>query len=237
MKITPLLLMGALIMTSGNVWAASARHNSIQRLRLSSEVLHAIMNTPDKGIPESVIDATKCIVVIPNLVKGGFIFGGERGQGIASCRTRDGWSAPAFLSVTGGSWGFQIGLQGVDVVMLVMNERGLQHLLASEFELSGDAAASAGPVGRQATAGTDWTANTEILTYSRSHGLFAGITLNGAVIKQDTDSTQAIYGSDPSFRSILSGRVRAPQSTRFFMREIHALGRSGTLAEADHDQH
>jgi len=237
MKLKTAFLIGVLIMTSGNIWAASARHDSIERLRLSSNVLHAIMNTPDKGIPESVIDTTRCIVVIPNLVKGGFIFGGERGQGIASCRTRHGWSAPAFLSVTGGSWGLQIGLQGVDVVMLVMNERGLQHLLTSKFELSGDAAASAGPVGRQATAGTDWTANTEILTYSRSHGLFAGITLNGAVVKQDADSTRAIYGSDPSFRETLSGGVRAPVSTRGFMREIRALGRSGNSADTGHDRH
>lgn len=237
MKLTHLLVIGALLATGGNIWAASARHDSIKRLQMSTDVLHAIMNTPDRGIPESVINATKCIVVIPNLVKGGFIFGGEHGRGIASCRTREGWSAPAFLSVGGGSWGLQIGLQGVDVVMLVMNERGLQHLLSSKFELSGDAAASAGPVGRQATAGTDWTANTEILTYSRSHGLFAGITLNGAVVEPDADSTRAIYGSDPSFRSILSGRVRAPRSTRVFMRQIHALGRSGTVARADHDRH
>ncbi|HUY82770.1 MAG TPA: lipid-binding SYLF domain-containing protein [Acidobacteriaceae bacterium] len=194
---------------------------------MSTEVLHAIMNTPDKGIPEEVMEGARCIVVIPHLVKGGFIFGGEHGRGIASCRTHDGWSAPAFLSVSGGSWGLQIGLQGVDVIMLVMNDRGLQHLLSSKFELSGDAAASAGPVGRQATAGTDWTATTEILTYSRSHGLFAGITLNGAVVEPDADSTRAIYGRDPSFRSILSGKVHAPHSARSYMREIRALGRTG----------
>ena len=236
MNLKQLLVIGALLAAGGNIWA-SARQDSIKRLHMSTDVIRAVMNTPDKGIPESVINATKCIVVIPDLVKGGFIFGGEHGRGIASCRTREGWSAPAFLSVGGGSWGLQIGLQGVDVVMLVMNERGLQHLLSSKFELSGDAAASAGPVGRQATAGTDWTANTEILSYSRSHGLFAGITLNGAVVEPDADSTRAIYGSDPTFRSILSGRVSAPRSTRVFMREIHALGRSGTVEKADHSRH
>jgi lipid-binding SYLF domain-containing protein len=124
----------------------------------------------------------------------------------------------------------------VDVVMLVMNERGLQHLLSSKFELSGDAAASAGPLGRQATAGTDWTANAEILTYSRSHGLFAGITLNGAVVEPDVDSTRAIYGGDPSFRSILSGKVRAPQSTAVFMRAIRTMGQTGTLAAVHHER-
>lgn len=237
MKITSLLLVGAVTLASGNVWAAaSGRQDATQRLQMSTNVLHAIMATPDKGIPEEVMSNAKCIVVIPNLVKGGFIVGGEHGRGIASCRTASGWSAPAFVSVGGGSWGLQIGVEGVDLVMVVMNDRGLQHLLSSKFELSGNASASAGPVGRHASAGTDWTMNTEVLTYSRSHGIFAGVTLNGAVVEQDADSTRAIYGREPSFQAILSGRVRAPRSTLNFMRAVGEMGRTGTIAEAEQGQ-
>lgn len=232
MKITPVLLISALVLTGGNLWAASGRQDSIQRLQMSTDVIHSIMSTPDKGIPEEVMSSARCIVVIPNLVKGGFIIGGEHGRGIASCRTADGWSAPAFVSVGGGSWGLQIGVEGVDLVMVVMNEQGLQNMLSSKFELSGAASASAGPVGRHASAGTDWKMNTEVLTYSRSHGVFAGITLNGAVIQQDVDSTRAIYGRNASFKSVLSGKVRAPKSTRRFMDAIRELSRAGTLAEA-----
>jgi lipid-binding SYLF domain-containing protein len=231
MKITPLLLIGAFALTSGNLWAASGRQDSIDRLQMSSDVLHSIMSAPDKGIPEEVMNGAKCIVVVPHLMKGGFVVGGEHGRGIASCRTADGWSAPAFVSVGGGSWGLQIGVEGVDLVMVVMNDRGLQHLLSSKFQISGDASASAGPVGRHASAGTDWTLNTEILTYSRSHGIFAGITLDGAVVEQDADSTRAIYGGDPSFRAILSGNVRAPESTLGFIQAVVETGRAGTVAE------
>ena len=151
MKITSVLLVGALALTNANLWA-SASSDSIERLQMSSDVLHSIVNTPDKGIPEEVLSAAKCIVVIPHLVKGGFVVGAEHGRGIASCRTPDGWSAPAFVSVGGGSWGLQIGVEGVDLIMVVMNDHGLQHLLSSKFQLSGDASASAGPVGRHASA-------------------------------------------------------------------------------------
>ena len=232
MKLIPMLLLSALVLTGGNLWAASGRQDSIQRLQMSTDVIHSIMSTPDKGIPEEVMSSAECIVVIPNLVKGGFIIGGEHGRGIASCRTANGWSAPAFVSVGGGSWGLQIGVEGVDLVMVVMNQQGLQNMLSSKFELSGAASASAGPVGRHASAGTDWKMNTEVLTYSRSHGIFAGITLNGAVIQQDVDSTRAIYGRNASFKSVLSGKVRAPKSTRRFMDAIRELSRAGTLAEA-----
>jgi lipid-binding SYLF domain-containing protein len=236
MRIVPVLLAGAIALTGGNLWAASGRQDAIQRLQMSTDVLHAIMSAPDRGIPEEVMSSAKCIVVIPDLVKGGFIVGGEHGRGIASCRTARGWSAPAFVSVGGGSWGLQIGVEGVDLVMVVMNDRGLQHLLSSKFELSGAASASAGPVGRHASAGTDWTMNTEVLTYSRSHGIFAGITLNGAVVEQDADSTRAIYGRDASFKRILSGGIRAPRSTARFMRAVGDMGRSGTIAEENPGQ-
>src|SRR5580698_11300856 len=231
MKITSLLLIGAFTLANGTLWAGTGHQDSIDRLHMSSDVLHSIMDAPDKGIPEEVLSGAKCIVVVPHLVKAAFIVGGQHGRGIASCRTETGWSAPAFISMGGGSAGLQIGVEGVDLVMLIMNDRGFQHLLSSKFELSGDASAAAGPVGRHASAGTDWKLNTEILTYSRSQGLFAGITLNGAVVQPDDDSTRAIYGRDVSFRSILSGNVPAPKSTIGFMRAVADAGRTGTIAE------
>jgi lipid-binding SYLF domain-containing protein len=231
MKITSLLLIGSLSLAGANAFAASDRQDSLDRLQMSTEVLQSIMNAPDKGIPDEVVKGAKCLVVIPHLIKGGFVLGAEHGRGIASCRTADGWSAPAFVSIGGGSWGLQIGVEGVDLVMVIMNDNGLQHLLSSKFQISGDASASAGPVGRHASAGTDWTLNTEILTYSRSHGIFAGITLNGAVVEQDADSTRAIYGRDASFRAVLSGDVRAPKSTLAFLHAVGEMGRASTVAE------
>jgi SH3 domain-containing YSC84-like protein 1 len=236
MKMTSLLLIGAFALANGNLWAGTGHEDAIERLQMSSDVLHALMTAPDKGIPEEVMSGAKCIVVVPNLVKGGFIAGGEHGRGIASCRTAGGWSAPAFVSVGGGSLGLQIGLQGVDLVMLVMNDQGFQHLLSSKFQLSGDASAAAGPVGRHASAGTDWKMNAEILTYSRAQGVFAGITLAGAVVQHDSDSTRAIYGRDLSFESILSGKVRAPKSTQSFMKAIDETGRASTIAEVSADK-
>jgi SH3 domain-containing YSC84-like protein 1 len=236
MKITSLLLIGAFTLANGNIWATTGHQDSIERLRMSSEVLHSIVETPDKGIPEEVLSNAKCIIVIPHLVKGGFIFGGEHGRGIATCRTAEGWSAPAFVSIGGGSWGLQIGLEGVDLVMLVMNDQGFQHLLSNKFEISGDASASAGPVGRHASAGIDWKLNTEILTYSRSRGVFAGITLDGAIVEQDNDSTRTIYGRELTFRTILSGKVAAPKSTLGFMKAIAATDHTATIAEAKPDK-
>jgi SH3 domain-containing YSC84-like protein 1 len=232
MKMTSLLLIGAFTLANGSLWAGTGHQDSIERLQMSSDVLHSIMAAPDKGIPEEVVDAAKCIVVVPHMVKGGFIVGGEHGRGIATCRTPEGWSAPAFISLGGGSAGLQIGVEGVDLVMLVMNDQGFQHLLSSKFKISGDASAAAGPVGRHASAGTDWKLNTEILTYSRAQGVFAGIALSGAVVQQDDDSTRAIYGRERSFRAILSGKVRAPKSTAGFMEAIARTNRVAAIAEA-----
>jgi lipid-binding SYLF domain-containing protein len=226
-----MLLAGALALTTGNLWAASGTEEPIERLRMSSDTLQAMINTPDKGIPEEVLNNAKCIVVVPHLVKGGFVIGGEHGRGVATCRTKEGWSAPAFISVGGGSWGLQIGVEGVDLVMLVMNDHGLQHLLSSKFQVGADASASAGPVGRHASAGTDWTMNTEILTYSRSKGVFAGISLDGAVVEQDKDSTRAIYGSDPSFHAVLAGEVHAPESTLNFLKAISEAAHTSAVAD------
>src|SRR5579863_3634397 len=223
-KTISLLLMSFMGMFGTYALASSARQDSVARLDKSVDVIHAIMSTPDKGIPEEVLSGAKCILVVPDLVKGGFIFGGKHGRGVASCRTADGWSAPAFVSVGGGSWGLQIGVEGVDLVMLVMNDRGFQHLLSSKFELTGEGSVAAGPVGRHASAGTDWEMNTEMLTYSRSKGVFAGLTLEGAVVEHDNDSTRSIYGKHMTFRNILSGRATTPRSADAFIRAVSDAG-------------
>jgi lipid-binding SYLF domain-containing protein len=200
-------------------------------MQKSVAVLHSIMATPDKGIPEEVLTGAKCIVIVPDLIKGGFVFGGKHGRGVASCRTSNGWSAPAFISVGGGSWGLQIGIEDVDLVMLVMNDTGLQHLLSSKFELTGEGSVAAGPVGRHASAGTDWKMNTELLTYSRSKGVFAGLTLEGAVVEQDDDSTHAIYGKDMSFRNVLSGKATTPGSAEALVHAVSDAGHQAHVAE------
>jgi len=230
-----LLLTCALGMVGTYALAGSAREDTVARLQSSVDVLHSIMATPDKGIPEEVLSNAKCIVVVPNLIKGGFIFGGKHGRGVATCRTSVGWSAPAFVSVGGGSWGLQIGVEGVDLVMLVMNDQGFQHLLSSKFELTGEGSVAAGPVGRHASAGTDWKMNTEMLTYSRSKGVFAGLTLEGAVVEQDNDSTHAIYGRHMMFRNILSGKVTTPRSADAFLKAVSEAGQQAKVAESKQD--
>jgi SH3 domain-containing YSC84-like protein 1 len=235
-KTISVLLMSLLGMVGTYAFAGSAREDSVDRLQNSVEVLQSIMSTPDKGIPEEVLTGAKCMVVVPHLIKGGFIIGGKHGRGIASCRTAEGWSAPAFVSVGGGSWGLQIGVEGVDLVMLVMNDRGLQHLLSSKFELTGEGSVAAGPVGRHASAGTDWKLNTEVLTYSRSKGAFAGLTLEGAVIEQDNDSTRAIYGKHMMFRSILSGKASTPASAEAFVKAVSEAGHQAHIAEVKEDK-
>jgi SH3 domain-containing YSC84-like protein 1 len=226
------LLVGCMGLFATFAWAGSARQDSVARLQSSVDVLHSIMATPDKGIPEEVLSNAKCLLVVPDLIKGGFIFGGKHGRGVASCRTSSGWSAPAFVSVGGGSWGLQIGVEGVDLVMLVMNDQGFQHLLSSKFQLSGEGSVAAGPVGRHASAGTDWKMNTEVLTYSRSRGAFAGITLEGAVVEEDNDSTRAIYGKHMMFKNILSGRVSTPESAEAFVKAVSNAGHQASIAEA-----
>jgi len=235
-KTMSLLLMGFLGLVGTYAWAGSAREDSEARLQSSVEVLHAVMATPDKGIPEEVLTSAKCILVVPNLIKGGFIIGGKHGRGVASCRTSAGWSAPAFVSVGGGSWGLQIGVEGVDLVVLIMNDQGFQHLLSSKFQLSGEGSVAAGPVGRHASAGTDWKMNTEMLSYSRSKGVFAGLTLEGAVVEQDNDSTHAIYGRSMTFRNILSGKASTPKSADPFMKAVSDAGHQAKVAEAKEDK-
>jgi len=202
-------------------WAGSAREDATDRLDNATDVLHEIMGAPDSGIPEEVLEHAKCIAVVPHMVKGGFIFGAKGGKGVATCRTANGWSAPAFITISGGSWGLQIGVQAVDLVMIIQNEKGMQKLLESNFHVGADASAAAGPVGRHASAGTDWKMDTEILTYSRARGVFAGLTLEGASIRQDNDSRHAIYGRKVTTRALLLGQVAAPAVAQPFLAEVN----------------
>jgi len=185
-------------------------------------VLREIMAAPDKGIPEEVLDHAKCVAVVPHMIKGGFVFGAQNGRGVATCRSAKGWSAPMFFAITGGSWGLQIGVEGVDLVMIIQNEQGMKQLLSSKFALGADASAAAGPVGRHASANTDWKLDAEILTYSRAKGAFAGLTLNGASVRHDEDSTKAIYGHDVSNARILKGGVVMPAAARQFLDAVRS---------------
>jgi lipid-binding SYLF domain-containing protein len=198
-------------------WARSDRESTADRLDHAGAVLHEIMSAPDRGIPQEVLEHAKCVAVVPHMLKGGFVFGAENGRGVATCRTANGWSAPAFFTITGGSWGLQIGIEGVDLVMIIQNDRGMRHLINANFELGGDASAAAGPVGRHASADTDWKLDTEVLTYSRAKGLFAGLTLTGAAIRRDEDSTEAIYGHEIPTRRILEGEIAVPAAANAFL--------------------
>ena len=215
-----LMLLVALLSLASLGWAASVRQEAVDRLDNAAKVLQEIMETPDKGIPEEILDGAKCVAVVPHMVKGGLIFGAKHGRGVATCRTAKGWSAPAFITVSGGSWGLQIGIEAVDLVMIIQNEKGMQKLISSNFKIGGDASAAAGPVGRHASAGTDWKLDTEILTYSRAKGAFAGLTLEGASVRQDNDSRRTMYGRKVTTRALLLGQVAAPPAARAFLDAI-----------------
>ena len=204
------------------VWAADDKDESDINKRIDSaaNVLNEIMGTPDKAIPDNIMSDARCIAVIPSMVKIAIGIGGNHGKGVATCRTPNGWSAPAPITITGGSWGLQLGGQAVDLVMVVTNDQGMQHLLSSKFKLGADASAAAGPVGRDATAGTDVKLRAEVLTYSRTRGLFAGIDLSGAVVNQDKDSTRILYGKMIPFETILNGKVAPPNGSDSFLAAV-----------------
>src|SRR5246127_2281297 len=205
----------------GVSWAADKDQSDIaKRIDTSAKVLDEIMATPDKAIPDRVIRNAKCIAVIPSMVKIAIGFGGNHGKGVATCRTESGWSAPAPITITGGSWGLQLGGQAVDLVMIVTNDQGMEHLLSSKFKLGADASAAAGPVGRDAAADTDIKMRAEVLTYSRARGLFAGIDLNGAALTQDKDETRFLYGKFEPFADILNGKVEPTASSRPFLTAV-----------------
>jgi len=205
------LMLGAFCLVLGSLsWAADDKDESdiAKRIDASAKVLNEIMETPDKAIPDKIMSDAKCIAVIPSMIKIAVGFGGNHGKGVATCRTAAGWSAPAPVTITGGSWGLQLGGQAVDIVMVVTNTDGMQHLLSSKFKLGADASAAAGPVGRDTAADTDVKMRAEVLTYSRARGLFAGIDLSGASLTQDKDETRLLYGSFVPFADILGGKVR-----------------------------
>jgi SH3 domain-containing YSC84-like protein 1 len=212
-------LGSSLLLLAGMAWSSDKDSSDIdKRLDASARVLTEIMDTPDKAIPDKVMSDAKCIAVVPSMVKIAIGFGGSHGKGVATCRTEAGrWSAPAPITITGGSWGLQLGGQAVDLVMVVMNEQGMQHLLSSKFKLGADASAAAGPVGRDAAADTDWKMKAEVLTYSRARGVFAGIDLNGSAITQDKDETRLLYGKFIPFQEILDGNVHAKASSEQFL--------------------
>src|SRR5579859_2513172 len=190
------------------------------RVQAAADVLNEIQSAPDSGVPEEILGRSQCVAVVPSMLKGGFIVGAKYGRGVASCRTAKGWSSPAFFMVTGGSFGFQIGGQAVDLVMLIMNNDGMQHLLSSQFALGADASVAAGPVGRHAEGNTDWKMRAQVLTYSRARGIFAGVSLNGAVMKQDKDSTRDFYGHMVTFKAALTGEVDPPAGANPFLSSL-----------------
>jgi lipid-binding SYLF domain-containing protein len=194
-------------------------NKAADRVKSASEILEEIQTAPDIGIPDQVMGSAQCVAVVPSMLKAGFVFGGRYGRGVASCRTPKGWSDPAFFTIEGGSWGLQIGGQAVDLVMLIMNQKGMENLLNNKFKLGADASVAAGPVGRSATADTDWTMRAQVLSYSRARGIFAGLELSGSVIKLDRESTREFYGHMQPFRTTLE-TVSSPQGSYPFLESL-----------------
>jgi lipid-binding SYLF domain-containing protein len=204
--------------------AAQTKTEVQGRLDTAAATLRDLAATPDKGIPDEVYKGAKCVAVVPRMLKGAFIVGGKHGRGVTTCRLPDGtWSAPAFFSISGGSWGLQAGVESIDLVMMIMTDEGARHLLENKFQVGASASGAAGPVGRHASAGVDWKLETQILTYSRSKGLFAGIDLNGSWIEHDSDSTTAMYGRDLGTTELLTGKVPVPSEAKTFIAEVASV--------------
>jgi lipid-binding SYLF domain-containing protein len=213
-----LLLLVLLACFATTAFAEDEEDNkSIDRLHAAGSVLDEIQGTPDRGIPEEVLESAECVAVVPSMLKGGFVVGANYGRGVASCRLAKGWSAPVFFRVAGGSFGLQIGGQAVDLIMLIMNQQGMNNLLSSKFKLGADASVAAGPVGRHAAADTDWKMRAQVLSYSRARGIFAGLELSGAVINEDRSSTIEFYGKMVPFRKSLEGLVPPPPGAGPFL--------------------
>ena len=215
------LVMSALVLVGSQIATASDRDDDAARSQKAAEVFKAIMDTPDSAIPQDLLERAKCIAIIPGDKKFAFIFGGSYGRGLASCRTEHGWSAPVFLALDGGSVGYQIGGSSTDVVMLFMNDHALHSLLSDKFKLGADASVAAGPVGRNASAATDLKLSAEILSYSRSKGVFAGVSLDGAVVQADKSGDSAMYGQGVERHQILDGKEAVPGSAEPLMHELH----------------
>jgi len=221
--------LAAVVCAASFSYVAAAQDTSRidARIDAAHAVLHELMNAPDKGLPEDIAARATCVLVVPSFKKGAFVVGGEYGQGVATCRTHGGWSAPAFIQLEGASFGFQIGGQSTDLVLIGMNHRALEDLLKEKVKLGGDASVAAGPVGRNAQASTTELASAEFLTYSRARGLFAGIDLNGDVVHQNRRDTEAVYGHDISFERILTGDVPTPAAASHFVATVNQLFRRG----------
>ena len=230
-KLAIVVLVASLCSTA---WAADAkrRQAELERIEAAGRVMNEIMAAPDKGIPNNILSDAECVAVVPSLLKGGFIVGAAYGRGVATCRTEKGWSGPAPFRIEGGSFGLQIGGEAVDLVMVIMNQRGMRALLSSKFKVGVDASAAAGPVGRHAEGATDWKMRAQVLTYSRARGIFAGISLNGAVIKQDKNDTRALYGHMVTFKSILTGVAPAPAGSEPFVSAVDKYTAQARAAES-----
>ncbi len=215
------ILLVLLLLPVTAAWGQSGANGAdMERVQSATTILGQIMEAPDKAIPDSIMDGAKCIAIVPSMLKASFIFGANYGKGIATCRTSTGWSAPVFFRISGGSFGFQAGGQASDLVLIIRTMNGMQQLLQSKFKLGADASAAAGPVGRDTQAATDLTMRAQILTYSRARGLFLGVSVNGAVVRQDNGATQAFYGKDWTFYSLLNGQVPAPADAQNFLNTV-----------------
>ena len=216
------IVAAGLLIVSMTTWAWSQNRGAqVDRVQTASTVLDQIMSAPDRAIPDGILSGAKCIAIVPSMLKASFVFGANYGKGVATCRTEHGWSAPVFFKVTGGSFGFQAGGQASDLVLIIRTDDGMQHLLQSKFKLGADASAAAGPVGRDAQASTDLTLRAQVLTYSRSRGLFLGVSLSGGVIRQDDGDTRAFYGGkDWTFYSLLRGQIPAPQDSLVLLNTV-----------------
>lgn len=229
-----LLVAASFLLASVSMWARpkdSDDTDIAKRLRSASDVLDEVMSAPDKGIPEEVLRDAKCIAVIPSMIKIAVGFGGHYGRGVATCRTANGWSAPAPILLTGGSWGLQFGGEAIDLVLLIMNQKGMDHLLSSKFTLGVDGSVAAGPIGRHVAGSTDWKMKSEVLAYSRARGVFAGIDLHGSAIKQDRDETAVLYGRVVPFASILHGEVPPPKQAQTFLATVQKYTSASTTRQ------
>ncbi|MGA3344770.1 MAG: lipid-binding SYLF domain-containing protein [Terracidiphilus sp.] len=215
-----LALICMCFMVSSAAFAGSTREDLQARIDAAKVVLDQIMGAQDKSIPLNILEQATCVGVVPGMIKGAFVFGGQYGQGVVTCRTGHGWSAPVFIRMAGGSWGLQIGGQSTDLVLVAVNDRGFQDLLKNKFKIGGDASAAAGPIGRSGQASTDWKMNAELLSYSRNKGLFAGIDLDGTSVSQNREDTELYYGQEHNFESILKGSVAVPGGAVPFVSDV-----------------
>jgi len=207
-------------MLAGPAFAASSKEDLQARLESSKSVMEQIMAADDRSIPLNILEDATCVAVVPGMLKGAFIFGGQYGQGVVTCRTGHGWSGPVFIRMAGGSFGLQIGGQSTDLILVAVNDKGLQDLLKSKFKIGADASAAAGPVGRAGQAATDWRMNAELLSYSRNKGIFAGIDLDGTSVSQNKEDTELFYGAPQHFETVLKGEVAVPPGAEDFVRTV-----------------